>query len=935
MHRRLLAIGIAATAVLGSTTIVSATPAAAAVAPVDRFVLEGEPGDYIKGSAHTDQVLTAGGGVDGVFDASVGGTDWWFTQLRTANNTDRFTVGLYDGAIRAAVHAPDAPGIDVFGEGRGCNTLTGRFRVDQADYDGAGNLTAFAARIEQHCEGGSAAAFASVARQATVPVYAHVLSASSLSFPATNASAPSTMPFRVTNTSTAPMPVTALDIAGTDAAAFHLTIDTCTGVTLAPGASCGAEIAFAPTTFGPASAQLLVKDAFTAWAPGAAGERVPLSGSGTSPVGTASRLILDGEPGDYIVGDQHVDVPVVSAQPLGGRLVFGTNQFGGWIVNMGAPTGTSLTPGLYEGAERFPASGTPGLDVYGDGRGCNATTARFRVDEARYAPDGTIQAFAARFEQRCEGFMPPLLGSVAWNASVPVYGHTLSAKHLDLSGTGAAALALTNTGAAPLPVHGLSLAGADAASFTIASDGCSGATLAVGASCTVSVAVQAGSTGDVAATLVVRDAFTSWTPDGGGQDVALTATVAAAIGGELHPLAPARVLDTRDGTGLAGLPHRLGDGETITFPVLGRGGVPAADVTSVVVNLTATDASTAGWLALHPSDEAWSGSSSVNFPAGGTAPNMAIVAVGADGRVALRNCCGSVDAVVDVVGWFGGADAGPALGFRGMPPVRALDTRTLGAPLGAGETLRLPLGGATVPASARAVVVNLTATGGTAPTFVTAYPGDGEMPLASSLNVAAGETRPNLVTVKLGGDGGIALTNHAGAVHLVVDVVGYYDGSHSPGGRMVSGNPVRLFDTRDTNQPLGAGGRGYLDFSDDRGCVFVEAAVMNVTATGPTAASYLTVYPDSGSVPLASSLNVVPGQTVANLVMVQVPDDGVVWFYNNSGRVHVVADLVGVVTRSSPSAPWCAGGQDPVAGGTGGAAAAPTVRPSGLVRVGF
>lgn len=911
--RRLLVIGIAASALLASTTIEQASPAAAAITPIDRFVLEGEPGDYIKGDARSDQVLVAGG-TDGTFGGSTAGPSFWNVQLRAAHDTDRFAVGLYDGATRAAFHAPGTPGVDIFGEGRGCNTQAGRFRVDQADYDGAGNLTAFAARVEQHCEGGAPASFASVAFHATVPVYAHQLSASSLSFPTANAASPSTMPFQLTNTSSAPMPVTALDIAGADAASFHLTIDTCTGVTLAVGASCGAQVAFAPTTFGPKTAQLLVKDAFTTWAPGAAGERVALTGSGSSPAGTVSRLILDGEPGDYIVGGRNVDVPLAPPGPAGVAVTFAAAAPEWWVADLGSPTSDRLAPGLYEGAQRFRSPGIAGLDVTGEGRGCNATAGRFRVDQAQYAPDGTVQAFAARVEQHCEGFMPPLFGTIAWNATVPVYGHTLSAKHLDLSGTGVAALAVTNSGEAPLPVYGIDVVGTDAAAFTVLADGCSGTNLAVGASCTVQVGVDTTSAGNRVATLVVRDAFTSWTPDGGGQHVALTALVAETVGGELHPLTPARVLDTRDGTGLSGVPHRLGDGETITFPVLGVGGVPTTGVTSVVVNLTATDAGNAGWLALHPSDEAWSGSSSVNFPTGGTAPNMAIVAVGADGRVALRNCCGNVDAVVDVVGWFGGADAGPALGFRAMPPVRAIDTRTAGAPLGPDETLRLPIAGTVVPAAARAVVVNLTATGGTAATFVTAYPGDDAMPLASSLNVAAGETRPNLVTVKLGADGTIALTNHAGRVHLIVDVVGYYDGSHSPGGRVVSGNPMRLFDTRDTNQPVGPGGRGYLDFADDRGCVLVEAVVMNVTATGPTAASYLTVYPDSGDVPLASSLNVVPGQTIANLVMVQVPDNGLVWFYNHSGRVHVVADLVGVVTRSSPSNPWCSAGLAGVSG---------------------
>ena len=57
--------------------------------------------------------------------------------------------------------------------------------------------------------------------------------------------------------------------------------------------------------------------------------------------------------------------------------------------------------------------------------------------------------------------------------------------------------------------------------------------------------------------------------------------------------------------------------------------------------------------------------------------------------------------------------------------------------------------------------------------------------------------------------------------------------------------------------------------------------------------------------PLASNLHVLAGQTIANPVMVKVPDSGIVWFYDNAGTVHVVGDLVGVVTRAAPGGFTC------------------------------
>ena len=81
-----------------------------------------------------------------------------------------------------------------------------------------------------------------------------------------------------------------------------------------------------------------------------------------------------------------------------------------------------------------------------------------------------------------------------------------------------------------------------------------------------------------------------------------------------------------------------------------------------------------------------------------------------------------------------------------------------------------------VPASnVAAVVMNLTATGPSASGFLTAYPSGSARPTASNLNFSAGQTLPNLVTVKVGDGGRVSITNSSpGTVHLIADVEGYY-----------------------------------------------------------------------------------------------------------------------------------------------------------------
>ena len=89
-------------------------------------------------------------------------------------------------------------------------------------------------------------------------------------------------------------------------------------------------------------------------------------------------------------------------------------------LDLASAASTALVPGNYESASRFAfASGAPGLDFYGDGRGCNTVTGRFVVKDAVYAADGSVQRLAVDFEQSCEGVGPPLLGELRINSVVP------------------------------------------------------------------------------------------------------------------------------------------------------------------------------------------------------------------------------------------------------------------------------------------------------------------------------------------------------------------------------------------------------------------------------------------------------------------------------------------------------------------------------------
>ena len=83
----------------------------------------------------------------------------------------------------------------------------------------------------------------------------------------------------------------------------------------------------------------------------------------------------------------------------------------------------------------------------------------------------------------------------------------------------------------------------------------------------------------------------------------------------------------------------------------GLGGVPPTGATAAILNVTATETGAAGYLAIWPSGSARQTASIINATdAGETVANMAIVPIGADGKVVLFSQSGA-HLVVDVAGW--------------------------------------------------------------------------------------------------------------------------------------------------------------------------------------------------------------------------------------------------------------------------------------------
>jgi len=257
-------------------------------------------------------------------------------------------------------------------------------------------------------------------------------------------------------------------------------------------------------------------------------------------------------------------------------------------------------------------------------------------------------------------------------------------------------------------------------------------------------------------------------------------------GSAYNSLPPARILDTRNGTG--GISSPVGPGGTIELKVVDAGGVPATGGTAVALNVTATNVSGAeSFLTVWPSGSNRPLASNLNFIQGQTVPNLVLAKVGDGGKISIYNNVGNVDVVADTQGWFAApVAAGTALpGSHYFPanPARILDTRDgTGVPgnamgqLGTGGTLDVQVTGAGgVPANATAVVLNVTAADSPGPdSYLTVYPTGFTRPLASNLNFVAGQTVPNLVIARIGTGGKVTIYNNLGSTVVVADVQGWF-----------------------------------------------------------------------------------------------------------------------------------------------------------------
>ncbi len=379
------------------------------------------------------------------------------------------------------------------------------------------------------------------------------------------------------------------------------------------------------------------------------------------------------------------------------------------------------------------------------------------------------------------------------------------------------------------------------------------------------------------------------------------ATAATPAGASIFTaIAPSRLVDTRVPTGATpeGTP---GDNGTITVQITNRAGIPA-NATAVVLNVTATNTTGPGFVTAYPAGQSLPLASNLNPERDGqNIPNLVTVPIGTGGQIAVYTLT-KADIIVDAFGYYTPATMAKAGRYVPAGPVRAYDSRQSRGPLGAGETVEVPLD-KFIAKDATAVVLNVTATDATADGYYTVFAAGTTRPPTSNLNVVKGGTVPNQVIVPVS-KSGIDVYAFAGG-HVIVDVFGYFTGDSAPAsddGLYVPLPPTRFLDTRTADNPLGPMQRLFAGWTVEMNVIgrsnipySVGALVANTTIVNTRDAGFTTVYPAGTPRPLASNLNATTSaQLIANHTIVPVGVRGIA-FYSQKGS-HIVVDVTGWYT---------------------------------------
>ena len=267
-------------------------------------------------------------------------------------------------------------------------------------------------------------------------------------------------------------------------------------------------------------------------------------------------------------------------------------------------------------------------------------------------------------------------------------------------------------------------------------------------------------------------------------------TTAAPSGGtRFDAIAPSRLMDSHGHGDCA--PKYCGPlgghNQSLNVKVRGRAGVPSdPKVTAVALTVTASRAFGPGLLLLSPTGA--QPKANLAYEQGPKVSNMAIVPIGADGRITISAYGNPVDVELFVSGYFTGDTDGNHSGYHPLDsPSRIVDTAASPSPVGMcpgpdNPCTKLPAGTTTIQVTGReglpandvdAVVVNLTAKADSSG-WMGAWADDGTSYQSTvAMAYQAGQATAANATIPVGPSGRIKIFTLS-PTELTIDVQGYF-----------------------------------------------------------------------------------------------------------------------------------------------------------------
>ena len=355
---------------------------------------------------------------------------------------------------------------------------------------------------------------------------------------------------------------------------------------------------------------------------------------------------------------------------------------------------------------------------------------------------------------------------------------------------------------------------------------------------------------------------------------------------------------------------------------VGGGSALAIPSTAVAItgNLTVVGETAAGVIDLGPTVSATGSTTTITFVKGDTRADNVTLGLGSGGTLEAvyrsSTSGATTDLIFDVTGYFTPGTSGAT--YHSLAPGRVLDTRATGNGVThIGPLTKLPnrtvktfpvagvvaLGwsSALVPSGATAVTGNLTVTGATSAGFVSVGPTITASPSTSTLNLAAGSTVANGVTVALsGGKLEVVWCGTTGSsADVIFDVTGYFTAG-AGGLSFYAVAPVLVVDS---SASLGLSGT----FASQTARLFTiggtagipaDAAGIsgNLTLLTPSSAGWALVSPEIVASPTTSTVNASAGHSEANGFDVALGSSGHValeWAGTTGSTANVALDITG------------------------------------------